>query len=160
VLGYVGFGVSIVWIYIIANELVSLLKAFGVMFGLTDAILGLTALAWGNSIGDLISDTAMALRGQPRTGFSACFGGQLFNLLLGVGLPFSIAILSSGGEPIRLEFNRMTLTLSVGLAVSLLFSLVALPLFRFRATRLYGVALLLIYIVFITAALVVEFKLL
>ena len=53
------------------------------MFGLSDAILGLTVLAWGNSIGDLIADTAMAKRGHPRTGFSACFGGPLFNLLLG-----------------------------------------------------------------------------
>ena len=41
-------------------------------------------LAWGNSIGDLIADTAMAKRGHPRTGFSACFGGPLFNLLLGI----------------------------------------------------------------------------
>ena len=53
------------------------------VFGLSDAILGLTVLAWGNSIGDLIADTAMAKRGHPRTGFSACFGGPLFNLLLG-----------------------------------------------------------------------------
>ena len=39
---------------------VSLLRAFGVMFGLSNAILGLTVLAWGNSIGDMIADTAMA----------------------------------------------------------------------------------------------------
>ena len=158
-LGFVGFGVSIVWIYIIANELVSLLKAFGVVFGLTDGILGLTALAWGNSIGDLIADTAMAHRGQPRTGFSACFGGQLFNLLLGVGLPFSIALLANGSQPIPLHFNRITLTLSVGLGASLLFSFVALPLLRFHASRLYGAALIAIYVVFLTGALVVEFKL-
>jgi sodium/potassium/calcium exchanger 6 len=159
-LGFLGFGVSIVWIYMIANELVSLLKAFGVVFGLTDAILGLTALAWGNSIGDLIADTAMALRGQPRTGFSACFGGQLFNLLLGIGLPFSIAILGAGGAPLPLRFNRLTLTLSVGLAVSLLFSFLVLPLLRFRASRLYGAGLLGIYVAFLVGALVVEFKLL
>ena len=92
---FAGFVLSIVWIYNIANELVSLLKAFGVMFGLSDAILGLTVLAWGNSIGDLIADTSMARRGSPRAGFSACFGGPLFNLLLGIGLPFTIQVDSS-----------------------------------------------------------------
>ena len=97
-----GFIISIVWIYIIANELVSLLKAFGVMFGLSDAILGLTVLAWGNSIGDMIADTSMARRGAPRAGFSACFGGPLFNLLLGIGLPFTIEMIKNGTSTITL----------------------------------------------------------
>ena len=77
VFAFIGFIISIVWIYIIANELVSLLRAFGVMFGLSDAILGLTVLAWGNSIGDCISNTSVARSGMPRMGFSACFGGQV-----------------------------------------------------------------------------------
>ena len=102
VFAFIGFVISIVWIYIIANELVSLLKAFGVMFGLSDAILGLTVLAWGNSIGDMIADTSMAKRVAPRVGYSACFGGPLFNLLIGIGLPFTIEILQGGGKSISL----------------------------------------------------------
>ena len=102
VFAFIGFIISIVWIYIIANELVSLLRAFGVMFGLSDAILGLTVLAWGNSIGDLIADTSMARRGAPRVGFSACFGGPLFNLLLGIGIPFTIEMIHTGGSSIQL----------------------------------------------------------
>ena len=47
-------------IYVYLYLQVSLLRAFGVMFGLSNAILGLTVLAWGNSIGDMIADTAMA----------------------------------------------------------------------------------------------------
>ena len=72
-----GFVAAVVWMYVLANEAVDLLKAFGVVFGLSDVILGLTVLAWGNSIGDFISDTSVARSGMPRMGFSACFGGQV-----------------------------------------------------------------------------------
>ena len=37
----------------IANEILAVLFTFGVVFQLSDAILGLTILAWGNSIGGM-----------------------------------------------------------------------------------------------------------
>ena len=154
---FAGFVISIVWIYIIANEVVSLLKAFGVMFGLSDAILGLTVLAWGNSIGDMIADTSMARRGSPRAGFSAAFGGPLFNLLIGIGLPFTIQILRGGGSSISLVCNKMTLVLSVGLGISLVFSFLVMPLRKFQATKPYGFFLVFIYIVFLSVCIVFEF---
>ena len=46
---WLGFAVSIVWIYSIANEIVNLLQVFGIVMKLSDGILGLTLLAWGNS---------------------------------------------------------------------------------------------------------------
>ena len=79
ILSYLGFGSAVVWIYLVANEIVSLLKTFGIIFGLSDAILGLTILAWGNSIGDLVADVAIAKQGYPRMGYSACFGGPVRN---------------------------------------------------------------------------------
>jgi len=97
--------------------------------------------------------------GQPRTGFSACFGGPLFNLLLGIGLPFTIQILSNGGQPISLDFNLMTLTLSIGLGAALLFSFLLLPIIKFMASRVYGGLLLVIYAVFLAICIVVEFTL-
>ena len=74
ILAFIGFVISVGWIYLIANEIVSLLKAVGIQFGISDAILGLTVLAWGNSIGDMVADIAIAKQGYPRMGFSACFG--------------------------------------------------------------------------------------
>lgn len=53
VFGYLGFLVSVVWIYGLANEVVDLLQAIGIMFDLSDSILGLTVLAWGNSLGGI-----------------------------------------------------------------------------------------------------------
>ena len=64
IFAFVGFIVAVGWIYLIANEIVSILKALGVFWNISDAILGLTVLAWGNSIADLIADVAIAKQGN------------------------------------------------------------------------------------------------
>lgn len=51
IFAYIGFVVSVSWIYALANEVVDLLQAIGIIFNLSDLILGLTFLAWGNSLG-------------------------------------------------------------------------------------------------------------
>jgi sodium/potassium/calcium exchanger 6 len=48
---FLAFVVSVIWIDLIANEIMAVLFTFGVVFQLSDAILGLTILAWGNSVG-------------------------------------------------------------------------------------------------------------
>jgi sodium/potassium/calcium exchanger 6 len=74
-----GFAVSVIWIYTIANEIVNLLTAFGVILNISNTILGLTFLAWGNSLSDFVADVVSARQGYPNMGMSACFGGPLFS---------------------------------------------------------------------------------
>ncbi|CAH1800977.1 unnamed protein product [Owenia fusiformis] len=153
--GFLGFIVAIVWIYVMANEIVNLLKMFGVVFNISDAILGLTLLAWGNSVGDFIADTVMARIGRPRTGFAACFGGPLFNLLLGVGIPFTIKIGGKGSVPLVYSLQQVILT--AGLGASLVSSFVSIPLiFKFKINRAYGLYLVLLYVSFLVVAILAE----
>nr|KAI8753626.1 sodium/potassium/calcium exchanger 6; mitochondrial-like [Biomphalaria glabrata] len=152
---YLGFIAAVIWIYSIANEIVNILQALGVVFDLSDAILGLTLLAWGNSIGDLIADTTMARQGYPRMGISACFGGPLFNLLLGLGIPFTIACIKRGGV-FYLKVNLEQMVLAAGLGFSLASSLVIVPFSKFKMSRPYGIYLLFLYATFLVVAVLIE----
>ena len=169
VLGVAAFVMSIAWMYLIANEVVSLMQAMGLLFGvdtgwlcvqmkhphhltpppspsppplhhlplpstislspspspsplhhlplpstislsphislylhhlplpstislsppphpLPTAILGLTVLAIGNSVGDWVADTAVARAGKPGMGVASCFGSPLLNDVLGLSI--------------------------------------------------------------------------
>lgn len=62
---FLGFVISVAWISTIAGEVVGVLKAFGVILGISEAILGLTIFAVGNSLGDLVADVTVARLGYP-----------------------------------------------------------------------------------------------
>lgn len=62
---FLGFCISIAWISTIAGEVVGVLKAFGVILDISEAILGLTVFAVGNSVGDLVADVTVARLGYP-----------------------------------------------------------------------------------------------
>ena len=48
-----GLVASVFWIYVAANELVEILKSIGTILNISPSIMGLTVLAWGNSVGGI-----------------------------------------------------------------------------------------------------------
>lgn len=148
---YFGFVVSVIWIYTIANEMVNIIQALGVFLNVTNVIMGLTFLAWGNSIGDAVSDVTLAKQGYPRMSFSACFGGPLFNILCGVGLSCTIAIIKNN-RPVRVKFTSEQAVVCAGLLCSLSISLIVIPLRGFKMTKSYGVVLISLYFAFLLIA--------
>lgn len=155
---YMAFAVAVIWIYITANEIVNLLQMFGIVFGLSDAILGLTFLAWGNSIGDLVSNSAMARQGFSAMAVSACFGGPLLNMLLGIGISCTI-LNATSGQPIPLHHRYHQYQISAGfLALSLSSSGIVVPLLGFKVPRMYGAYLILLYTSYLVTSVVAEIK--
>ena len=51
VFAFIGFITSIVWIYETANEIVNILETFGIVLSIPQTVLGLSVLAFANSIG-------------------------------------------------------------------------------------------------------------
>ncbi len=148
---FLGFIVSIAWISTIANEVVGVLKAFGVILGISDAILGLTIFAVGNSLGDLVADITVARLGYPVMALSACFGGPMLNILLGIGLSGLYMTIRSGRgahhhhpsspmkfKPYRIDVGGTLVISGVTLLVTLLGLLIVVPLNGWKMDRKIG----------------------
>ncbi|KAL9603410.1 MAG: hypothetical protein Q9179_002215 [Wetmoreana sp. 5 TL-2023] len=155
---FLGFVVSIAWISTIANEVVGVLKAFGVILGISDAILGLTVFAVGNSLGDLVADITVARLGFPVMALSACFGGPMLNILLGIGLSGLYMTIRDGHrnhdkhpdrpiryKPYQLEVSPTLIISGVTLLVTLLGLLVVVPLNKWTIDRRVGLALVALW---------------
>ncbi|XP_037536979.1 mitochondrial sodium/calcium exchanger protein [Nematolebias whitei] len=152
-----GFVVSAALISAAASEVVGLLHMLGVVLSLSNTVLGLTLLAWGNSIGDCFSDITIARQGYPRMAISACFGGIIFNMLIGVGLGCLMQMIKTkSGVQFETE-GLLTWILAGSLGLSLVLSFVFIPLNRFHLGRKYGIFLLVFYVIFLVIALLTEF---
>jgi solute carrier family 24 (sodium/potassium/calcium exchanger), member 6 len=152
---FLGFLVAIAWISTIANEVVGVLKAIGVILNMSDAILGLTIFAVGNSLGDLVADITVAKLGYPVMALSACFGGPMLNILLGVGLSGTYLTIRSGEhrahkhhskhvrfKPYELEISTTLMISGITLLVTLLGLLIVVPLNGWRMDRKVGIGLI------------------
>ena len=72
---FTSFFMSIMWIEAIADQLVLLMNALGMMAGIQPFVMGLTVLAVGNSISDLVGDVTITKQGYPQMaigGIYAC----------------------------------------------------------------------------------------
>lgn len=144
---------SVTWTYIIAQELVSLLISLGNIFGISPSVLGLTVLAWGNSLGDLIANVTVAVHGGndgAQIALSGCYAGPLFNTVIGLGVPLVISSLGEyPGVYIIPSDNSLLETLGF-LMVGLLWALVIMPKKKMRLDKLVGGGLLAIYLCFLS----------
>ncbi|MQM23948.1 hypothetical protein Taro_057018 [Colocasia esculenta] len=147
-----GFLMSVVWAYITARELVALLVSLGYIIGVSPSILGLTVLAWGNSIGDLMANVAMAVKGGQQgaqVAISGCYAGPTFNTLVGLGVSLLWSSWAAHPSPFWIP-TEPSLYQTLGFLVAgLLWALVILPRRGMKLDRVLGIGLLSIYLCFL-----------
>lgn len=80
------FIVSIVWIYASSQILIDIIQFYGFLFDIPESFLGLTILAFGNSLSDASLDVSLAQKGFGEMALAGTLSGPLFNLLFGLGL--------------------------------------------------------------------------
>ncbi|XP_074311545.1 cation/calcium exchanger 5 [Silene latifolia] len=151
----VAFVMSVFWISNVAGELLNCLATLGTLLNLPPALLGLTVLAWGNSVGDLVADVAVARAGQPALAMAGCFAGPMFNMLVGLGMALVIQTARVYPEPYVLHFHVSIVVAFVFLFMSLMGSLLVITWSRFRVPRFWGFCLVGLYVLFVALSLII-----
>jgi sodium/potassium/calcium exchanger 6 len=105
-----GFIIGATWIDLIADHLVNVLDFLGILLRIPGPVVGLTILAWGNSVADLSANVAMARKGLANMAMTACFAGPVFNILIGLGLGFSTLAATEGVAQIDVALSTSVVT--------------------------------------------------
>ncbi|CAN1232776.1 Cation/calcium exchanger 5 [Linum perenne] len=147
------FVMSVFWISTTAGELLNCLAALGTILEIAPSLLGLTVLAWGNSVGDLVADVAVAKAGQPAMAMAGCFAGPMFNMLVGLGSALVVQTCNIYPEAYKLGFHISIIVAFVFLLLSLMGSLLVVTWFRFRVPKFWGFCLVGLYAVFVVVSL-------
>ncbi|KAJ1644216.1 hypothetical protein LPJ64_004086 [Coemansia asiatica] len=146
----VGFVCGLAWVYIVADEIVSITQALGLILNLSEEIMGLTVVGFGNSLGDLVTNLTLTRMGYPMMAISACFGGPMLCLLLGVGVAAFASLasgeISSGAYRIPLTSPTVLVSTACLLFNSALF-LFVVPRQRYYMTRTVGSMAMIVYLV-------------
>ena len=90
------FLTSIIWIAILAYYMVEWAQHCSCIMGVPAIIIGLTVLAAGTSLPDTLSSVVVARKGMGDMAVANAIGSNVFNVLFGLGLPWTVYILYSG----------------------------------------------------------------
>ncbi|XP_074601614.1 sodium/potassium/calcium exchanger 4-like [Brevipalpus obovatus] len=143
------FLTSILWIAIFSYIMVWMVTLIGYTFGIPDSIMGITFLAAGTSIPDAYASIHVARQGQGDMAVSNSIGSNVFDILVGLALPWFI-------ETTLWQPGTVATINSRGLfyAIILLFLSLVCTIFLFHHNRWtlcpkLGYALLITYAVFL-----------
>ncbi|KAI5296434.1 hypothetical protein KEM52_002702, partial [Ascosphaera acerosa] len=154
-----GFAVAIAWIATLSQEIVNCLKTVGVVLKISDALLGLTIFAFGNSVGDLIANITVARLGHPVMALAACFGSPMLNILLGIGLgglyvnvrpktrEGNSSSTGSSSSAYRFDVSKTLLITGGAVLLNLVGLLTCVPWNKWRMDRKIGFALIGLWVV-------------
>jgi len=146
---FIAFLMSILWIWWTANILIDLLTFFGIIFDIKETFLGITVLAWGNSVGDMMANSAIARKGFAKMAMTGCIAGPLFNLFFGLGISLFKEIVFHNNIPIYSFGNSASVlpTVCGGLLFgNLSFLFIVGSIMKFRLYKWMGVVMILYFL--------------
>lgn len=150
------FFMCIVWIALLAYVMVWMATIFGDFYGIPEPIMGLTLLAAGTSIPDLLSSIAVAKRGFGDMAVSSSIGSNIFDILIGLPVPWFIyTVFVERGGSVEIQSEGITImVLTLFLMVAAVVSIIHWS--NWVMTKKLGVAMVVLYFLFVAESLILE----
>uniref|UniRef100_H0ZBE9 Solute carrier family 24 member 3 n=1 Tax=Taeniopygia guttata TaxID=59729 RepID=H0ZBE9_TAEGU len=154
----VTFASSTLWIAAFSYMMVWMVTIIGYTLGIPDVIMGITFLAAGTSVPDCMASLIVARQGMGDMAVSNSIGSNVFDILIGLGLPWALQTLAVNyGSYIRL--NSRGLIYSVGLLLASVFVTVfGVHMNKWKLDKKLGCVCLSLYGIFLCFSIMTEFN--
>ncbi|XP_067607115.1 sodium/potassium/calcium exchanger 1 isoform X1 [Pseudorca crassidens] len=146
---------SIMWIAMFSYLMVWWAHQVGETIGISEEIMGLTILAAGTSIPDLITSVIVARKGLGDMAVSSSVGSNIFDITVGLPLPWMLFSFINGLQPVPVSSNGLFCAI-VLLFLMLLFVISSIALCKWRMNKILGFTMFLLYFVFLIISVMLE----
>ncbi|XP_016015913.2 sodium/potassium/calcium exchanger 2 isoform X3 [Rousettus aegyptiacus] len=150
---------SITWIAIFSYLMVWWAHQVGETIGISEEIMGLTILAAGTSIPDLITSVIVARKGLGDMAVSSSVGSNIFDITVGLPLPWLLYTIIHRFHPVAVSSNGLFCAI-VLLFIMLLFVILSIALCKWRMNKVLGFIMFGLYFVFLVISVLLEDRIL
>lgn len=145
------FIMSIIWIAVYSYFMVWWVTITADTIGISDTVMGLTFLAAGTSVPDLITSVLVAKEGKGDMAVSSSIGSNLFDVTVGLPLPWLLYTIINNKA---MEVNSVGMGCSIGmLFVMLLLVFISIIVFKWKMIKPMGGIMLVLYVIFVVVSL-------
>lgn len=142
---------SLVWIIIFTYIMVWWATEVCNFTGISDATMGITFLAAGTSVPDLITSVIVAKAGHGDMAVSSSIGSNLFDVTVGLPVPWLLYTLINSKDMV---VSSVGMACNIGMLFLMLIAVfVAIVLFKWKMTKPMGVIMICLYAGFLSVAL-------
>ncbi|XP_027526514.1 sodium/potassium/calcium exchanger 2 isoform X1 [Neopelma chrysocephalum] len=148
---------SISWIAFFSYLMVWWAHQVGETIGISEEIMGLTILAAGTSIPDLITSVIVARKGLGDMAVSSSVGSNIFDITVGLPLPWLLYAVINSFAPVAVSSNGLFCAI-VLLFIMLLFVILSIASCKWRMNKILGFLMFGLYFVFLIVSVLLEDK--
>ncbi|XP_035166777.1 sodium/potassium/calcium exchanger 2 [Oxyura jamaicensis] len=148
---------SISWIAFFSYLMVWWAHQVGETIGISEEIMGLTILAAGTSIPDLITSVIVARKGLGDMAVSSSVGSNIFDITVGLPLPWLLYAMINNFAPVTVSSNGLFCAI-VLLFIMLLFVILSIAFCKWRMNKILGFLMFGLYFVFLIVSVLLEDK--